>query len=79
MNIPPQRAESNPNILGFIDESPDTGPGKRLQLQWEGIEIRTERILNFLQNLQIKINGWESSIKINVSYSSIEINHSYNV
>ena len=31
--IPPDRAESNPNVsvLGFIDESPYTGPGTRLQ------------------------------------------------
>ena len=27
MYIPPEKAKSNPNISGFIDESPYTGPG----------------------------------------------------
>ena len=50
MDVPPERAESNPNILGFIDESLYTGPGTRLQLQWEEIEVRTDRILTFSIN-----------------------------
>ena len=38
--IPPDRAESNPNISvsRFIDESPFTGPGTRLQSQRDGME-----------------------------------------
>ena len=45
MNFPLERAESNPNISGFIDESPYTGPGTRLQShsQWEGNETSTEK------------------------------------
>ena len=35
MYIPPERAESNPNISGSIDESHYTGPGTRLQSQRE--------------------------------------------
>ena len=41
MYIPSERAKSNPNISGFIDEYPYTGLGMNLQSQWEGIEIRT--------------------------------------
>ena len=44
MYIPPERAEFNPNIFGFIDESPYTGPGTQLQSQREGNETNTERI-----------------------------------
>ena len=38
--VPPERAESNPNmsVLGFIEESLYTGPGTCLQSQQEGIE-----------------------------------------
>ena len=61
-------SESNPNILGFID----TGPGTRLQLQQEGIDIRTKGILNLFNKLQRDINEWESSIR-SFSISSAEI------
>ena len=45
--IPPDRAESNPNISvsGFIDESPKTGPGSCLQSQREGTETRITEIM----------------------------------
>ena len=33
MNFPSDRGEDNPNISGFIDESPCTGPGTRLQFR----------------------------------------------
>ena len=59
MYITPNGAESNPNILGFIDESPYTGPGTRLQYQQEGNETNTEKIVKFLHQLQININEWE--------------------
>ena len=65
-------SESNPNILGFIDESPYTGPGTRLQLQQEGIDIRTKGILNLFNKLQWDINEWESYIR-SFSISSAEI------
>ena len=48
MNFPSDRAESNPNISGFIDESPYTGPGTRLQSQWEGNETNTDKIAKLL-------------------------------
>ena len=48
MNFPSDRAESNTNILGFMDESPDTGPGRRLQSQQEGNETNTEKINKIL-------------------------------
>ena len=79
MYIPPERAESNPNILGFIDESPYTGPGTWLQSQQEGNEIKTERILSTFHRLLININGWESSIKSNIHRSSVEINQRFNL
>ena len=63
MNIPPDRVKAHPNILGFIDESPYTGPGMRLQSQQEGNKTVTEKIVKFLHRLQIKINEWEASVK----------------
>ena len=63
MFAPPERAKSNPNILGFIDESPYTGPGTCLQSQREGIDIQTNGILNLFHKLQLNINEWESSIR----------------
>ena len=55
MNFPSDRAESNPNITGFIDESPYTGPGVRLQSQWEGNETYTENF--FFDCKSILMNG----------------------
>ena len=78
MNVPPERAKSNPNISGFIDESPYTGPGTSLQSQWEGIEIRTDRILNLFHKLQKNINEWESSIR-NFPNSGVEIHQRFNL
>ena len=72
MYIPSERAESNPNISGFIDESPYTGPVTCLQSQWEGIEIRTDRILNLFRRLQKNVNEWESLIR-NFPSSAAEI------
>ena len=79
MYIPPERAESNPNISGFIDESLYMGPGTQLQSQWEGNKIRIERILSIFHRLLININGWESSIKNDIHSSSIEINQEFNL
>ena len=78
MYVPPERAKSNPNILGFIDESPYTGQCMHLQLQQEGFEIRTDRILNLLHKLQKNINEWESSIR-NFPSSTIEIHQTFNL
>ena len=64
--------------MGFIDESPYTGPGTRLQFQWEGIEIRTDRILNAFHRLKKNINEWELSIR-NFPHSAIEINQRFNL
>ena len=45
--IPPDRAESNPNVSvsGFMDESPYTGPGTRLQSQWNHSEVRVAGVM----------------------------------
>ena len=50
--VPTERAQSNPNISGFINESPYTGPGTCLQLQREEFEMRTGKILNLFHRLQ---------------------------
>ena len=65
MYIPPERAESNPNISGFIDESLYTGLGTRLQSQWEENETNTERIL--------------SAFHSSAHFSSVEINRRFNL
>ena len=78
MYVPPERAESNPNIWGFIDESPYTGPGNGLHSQREGIKIRTDRILNLFHKLQNNINEWELSIRKFPS-SSVEIHQKFNL
>ena len=48
--FPPDRAKLNPNmsVSGFIDESPYIGPGTRLQSQQEGMERRTNKIMDRL-------------------------------
>ena len=78
MYIPAERADSNPNILGFIDESLYTGPGTRLQSQREGIDIQTKGILNLFNKLQRDINAWESTVR-NFSNSSAEIHQRFNM
>ena len=75
MNLPSDGAQSNPNILGIIDESPYTGLGKWLQSQQEGNETNTEKIEKILFRLQININEWEASVKSKVHFSSAEINN----
>ena len=75
MNFPSERPEFNPNILGFIDESPCTGPGTLLQSRREGNETNTEKIEKFLFQLQINVNEWEDSVKSNALFSSAEINN----
>ena len=60
------------SVSGFIDESPYTGPVTRLQSQREGMETRTNKIMNHFQKLKMKINEWERSLK-NRSVSSVEI------
>ena len=73
--MPTEQAESNPNISGFIDKSPYTGPGTHLQSQWEGLEVRNEKISNLFSRLQRDIEEWESSIRNEICPSSgIEIN-----
>ena len=69
MYITPNGAESNPNILGFIDESLYTGPGTQLQSQQKEIETNTEKIVKFLHRLQININEWEASVKSKKHFS----------
>ena len=78
--IPSERAESNPNISdsGFIDESQYTGPGTSLQSQRDGIEVRTNRILNLFLKLKKNINEWELSIG-NFPNSSVKIHQKFNV
>ena len=78
MYIPAERAEWNPNISGFIDESPYMGPGTHLQLQQEGIDIQTKGILNLFNKLQRDINAWESTVR-NCSNSSAEIHQRFNM
>ena len=73
--IPSGRAESTPNII-IIDESPYTGPGTCLQLQWEGIETRIEKFMDCFQTLKKRINEWEGSIKSH-TVSLIEINQKF--
>ena len=60
------------SVSGFIDESPYTGRVTRLQSQREGMETRTNKIMNHFQKLKMKINEWERSLK-NRSVSSVEI------
>ena len=79
MYITPERAESNSNISGFINESPYTGPGTRLQSQREGNETNSERILSTYHRLQTNINDWEASIKTSAYFSSVEINRRFNL
>ena len=76
--ITSERAKSNPNISGFVDESLYMGPGTHLQSQLEGIEMRTEHFLNLFHRLQRDIDEWESSIR-NENYPStaIEINQRF--
>ena len=78
MFIPFERAEAIPNISGFIDESPYRGPGMCLQSQWEGIEIRTDKVLNAFHRLQKNTNEWELSIR-NFPHSAIEIKQRFNL
>ena len=77
--IPSERAESNPNLSGFIDESPYTGPGTCLQSQGEGIEIITDKVLNAFHRLQKNLNEWETLIKSSFPHSSIKINQRFNL
>ena len=62
---PPDRVESNPNLLisGFIDESPFAGPGKRLQSRQEGTESKTNKISTRLESLKLKIYTWVDQMK----------------
>ena len=65
-DVPTDRAESNPNLLisGFIDESPFAGPGTCLQSRREGVESRTNKISDQLENLRLKIYEWTDRMKI---------------
>ena len=76
--IPPDWAESNPNmsVSGFIDEWPYTGPGTHLQSQREGIQTRINKIMDGFQKLKMKINEWERSLK-NQTVSRVEINQQF--
>ena len=53
----------NLSISRFIDKSPFAGPGTRLQSQREGIESRTNRIFDRLENLKLKIYKWTDKMK----------------
>ena len=76
--MPTERAESNPNISGFIDKCPYTGLGTGLQSQKEGLEMRTKKISNLFHRLQRDIDEWESSIRNeNCPSSGIKINKKF--
>ena len=64
--------------MGFIDESPCTAQGTCLQSQWEGIQIRTDGILNHFHKLQKNINEWKLSIR-NFPSSPVEIHQKFNL
>ena len=55
------RAESNPNVSvsGFIDESPNTGPGTWLQSQRNGSEVRVAGVMERFERLKMETNEWE--------------------
>ena len=66
------------SISGFIDESPYTGPGTCLQLQREGMETRTSKIMDRCQKQsKMEINEWDRSIK-NQSVSFFGIHQQFN-
>ena len=66
--IHPGQAESHPNVSGsgFIDESPYTGPGTRLQAQRNGSEIRVEGVMERFGRLKTEINELEIMLKSKV-------------
>ena len=59
--IPPDWGEYNPNVSvsGFIDESPFTGPGTRLQSQRNRSEVRVAGVIKRFERLKMEINEWE--------------------
>ena len=59
--IPPDRAESNPNVSGsgFIDESPYAGPETRLQSQRNRSEVRVAGVIERFERLKMEVNEWE--------------------
>ena len=76
--VPPDGAESNPNVSvsGFIDESPCTGPGTHLQLQLDGIETRIVEVIGWFEGLKLEINEWENFLE-RQKVSVIEINRQF--
>ena len=77
--IPPDRAESYPSVSasGFIDESPYTGPGTRLQSQWNRSEIRVAGVMERFERLKKEINEWEMLLNTQV-ISPDGINRQFN-
>ena len=59
--IPPDRAESNPNVSvsGFIYKSPYTGPGTWLHSQQNRYEVRVAGVMERFERLKTKNNEWE--------------------
>ena len=55
--IPSGQAESHPNVSGsgFIDESPYTGPGTRLQAQRNRSEIKVARVMERFGRLKTEL------------------------
>ena len=77
--IPPDRAESHPNVSvsGFIDESPYTDPGTRLQSQWNQSDIRVAGVMEKFERLKTDINEWEILLNSQV-ISPFGINRQFN-
>ena len=72
------RAESNPNVSvsGFIDESPNTGPGTWLQSQWNRSEVRIAGGIERFEGLEMEINEWETLLNCQ-TISPAEINQRF--
>ena len=77
--IPPGQAESHPNVSGsgFIDESPHTGPGTRLQSQRNCSEIRVSGVMERFGRLKTYINEWEMLLNNQVISPDV-INRQFN-
>ena len=63
------------SISGTIDESP-YGPGTLLQLQREGLEMRTSKIIGQFQRLKMEVYEWERST-MHQPISSVEIHQQF--
>ena len=63
--IPPDRAESNPNlsISGFIDESPFAGPGTHLQSQKEN-NLKVLRSVKMVKNQFVSLDEFQQQFEL---------------